>query len=98
VFTLILHNTKPQHANKVKNYGQTIQQSRKPKTPEQLHQTQEGGDQGQKSRQNGRRAKSGLTGRLEGIKKAAHSGGFFLLVAAELGRLISELSLEIGAD
>ena len=27
VIALILHTTKPQHANKVKNYGQTIQQS-----------------------------------------------------------------------
>jgi hypothetical protein len=72
-----LHNTKPQHANKVKNYGQTIQQSRKPETPEQLPQTQEGGDQSQEGRRETRRSQGCLTGRLEGIEKAAHPGGLF---------------------
>ena len=78
MFALILHTTKPQHANKVKNYGQTIQQSRKPKTPEQLPQTQEDRDQGQKSPRAGRRAKSGLTGRFEEIEKAALRAAFLI--------------------
>jgi hypothetical protein len=68
-----LHNTKPQQANKVKNYGQTIQQSRKSETPEQLHQTQKSRDQ----RQESSRYKKSLTGRFEQIEKAAHSGGLF---------------------
>jgi hypothetical protein len=72
-----LHTTKPQHANKVKNYGQTIQQSRKSKTPEPLRQTQKNSGQGQKSRRDRRRAKSGLTGHFETIEKAARSGGLF---------------------
>jgi D-alanyl-D-alanine carboxypeptidase len=75
VIAFILHTTEPQQANKVKNYGQTIQQSRKPETPEQLSQTQKGGGQGQKSR----RKKTGLTGRFEVIEKAAHPGGLFVL-------------------
>jgi len=70
-----LHNTKPQQANKVKNYGQTIQQSRKPEAPEQLHQTQENRDQGQE----GRCDKESLTGRFGHIEKAAQSGGLFIL-------------------
>jgi hypothetical protein len=57
-----LHTTKPQHANKVKNYGQTIQQSRKPETPEQLHQTQKNRDQGEENRREAGRAGNGLTG------------------------------------
>jgi hypothetical protein len=73
-----LHTTKPQQANKVKNYGQTIQQSRKPKTPEELPQTQKNSGQGQKSRRE-KTGKTGLTGRFEFIEKAAHSGGLFFL-------------------
>jgi hypothetical protein len=65
VIAFILHTTEPQQANKVKNYGQTIQQSRKSETPEQLPQTQKSGGQGQESRCK----KNGLTGVLRSLKR-----------------------------
>jgi hypothetical protein len=72
-----LHTTKPQQANKVKNYGQTIQQSRKPKTPEQLHQTQENRDQGKENRREAGRASNVLTGCLRQLKRPLNRAAFF---------------------
>jgi hypothetical protein len=77
-----VHTTKPQQANKVKNYGQTIQQSRKPETPEQLPQTQENRDQGQESR----RSQTGLTGRFRTLKRPLIRAAFLIGRDAALRR------------
>jgi hypothetical protein len=75
-----LDTTKPQQANKVKNYGQTIQQSRKPETPEQLHQTQKSGDQGQEGRQGKTGPGSRLTGRLRQLKRPLTRAAFLFAI------------------
>jgi hypothetical protein len=72
-----LHTTRPQHANKVKNYGQTIQQSRKSKTPEELPQTQKNRDQGEENRREASRASNGLTGHLRQLKRPLTRAAFF---------------------
>jgi hypothetical protein len=76
-----LDTTKPQQANKVKNYGQTIQQSRKPETPEQLHQTQKSGDQSQESSQGKTgRSQASLTGHLRQLKRPLNWAAFLFAI------------------
>jgi hypothetical protein len=69
--------TKPQQANKVKNYGQTIQQSHQTETPAELHQTQKSRGQSKK----GHAEKGGLNLRFRKIEKAVRLGGLFTLAA-----------------
>src|ERR1035441_7724596 len=57
-----------------------MRQSEPSKTPEQLHQTEENCDQGQKGRREAGRASNGLTGRLRQLKRPLTRAAFFYSV------------------